>query len=223
MTMKRMPIFIGASVLLWGSIEPGYGDFATIALHQSNQAQIRQTQVSPSFQAQTAELDVPYFTTPPAVVNEMLRLAQLSKNDVLYDLGSGDGRIVIAAAQKYGIRGVGIDIDPERIREANENARRAGVSDRVKFVQQDLFQADLREATVVTLYLLPSVNLKLRPKLLRDLKPGTRVVSHAFDMGMWRADHVIEVEGRAIYYWVVPKEIPKNLQNSAQPKVSTKL
>jgi hypothetical protein len=212
MMLQQMPILVGMGLLLSGAIAKPSG-FAAIASSQPSQTQPRLAQASPQPQIQPPELDVPYFTTPPTVIDEMLRLAQLSKNDVLYDLGSGDGRIVIAAAQKYGVRGVGIDIDPERIREANENARRAGVSDRVRFVQQDLFQADLREATVVTFYLLPSVNLKLRPKLLRELKPGTRVVSHAFDMGIWRPNQVVEVEGRAIYYWVVPKEIPKNLRN----------
>jgi hypothetical protein len=163
--------------------------------------------------AQTPPLDVPYFSTPPTVVDEMLRLANLKKNDVLYDLGSGDGRIVIAAAQKYGVRGVGIELDPQRIQEANENARRAGVSDRVRFIQQDLFQADLSQATVVTIYLLPSINLKLRPKLLRELKPGTRVISHAFDLGKWRPEQVVELEGRSIYYWVVPQTIPADLKS----------
>lgn len=219
MMLRQMLMLMAMSMPFSEKIEQMYSsDSRTIA---TNQAQLHQTQVSSQQQTQAAELDVPYFTTPPTVVDEMLRLAQLSKNDVLYDLGSGDGRIVIAAAQKYGVRGVGIDIDPERIREANENARRAGVSDRVRFVQQDLFQADFSEATVVTLYLLPSINLKLRPKLLRELKPGTRVVSHAFDMGIWRPNQVVEVEGRAIYYWVVPKELPKNLQNSPQSKAFT--
>jgi hypothetical protein len=163
--------------------------------------------------AQTPQLDVPYFSTPPTVIDEMLRLANLKQDDVLYDLGSGDGRIVIAAAQKYGVRGVGIELDPQRIQEANENARRAGVSDRVRFIQQDLFQADFSQATVVTIYLLPSINLKLRPKLLRELKPGTRVISHAFDMGKWRPEEVVELEGRSIYYWVIPQVVPENLKN----------
>ena len=148
--------------------------------------------------------DVPYVPTPTEVVEEMLRVANVGKNDVIYDLGSGDGRIVITAAQKYGARGVGIDINPVRIGEARENALKAGVTDRVKFLQQDLFETDIREATVVTLYLLPSVNLKLRPKLLRDLKPGTRIVSHAFDMGDWKPEKTIDVNGRTIYYWTVP-------------------
>src|SRR5574341_434156 len=153
--------------------------------------------------------EVPYVPTPDKVVEEMLRLANVGKNDVVYDLGCGDGRIVITAAQKYGARGVGIDIDPERIKESNENARKAGVTDRVKFLQQDLFTTDFREATVVTLYLLPALNLKLRPKLLSELKPGTRIVSHAFDMGDWKPEKVVNVpsdvdQERTVYFWVVP-------------------
>lgn len=150
--------------------------------------------------------DVPYVPTPQAVVDKMLELAAVTKDDVVYDLGSGDGRIVITAAKKYGVRGVGVDIDPERIKEANANAVLAGVTDRVKFFEQDLFKTDLREATVVTLYLLPEVNLRLRPKLWKELKPGTRVVSHAFDMGDWTPQQRVEVEGKTIYYWVVPQD-----------------
>jgi ribosomal protein L11 methylase PrmA len=130
---------------------------------------------------------------------------------LVYDLGCGDGRIPITAAKKYGARGVGIDIDPERIQEANENARKAGVSDRVQFRQQDLFKADFSKATVVTLYLLPDVNLKLRPQLLKQLKPGTRIVSHAFDMGNWKPQKVQQVKGRTIYLWTVPKNPPADL------------
>ena len=118
----------------------------------------------------------------------MLKLAKVTTNDVVYDLGSGDGRIPITAAKTYGARGVGIDIDPQRIREANENLKSAGVGDKVKFLNQDLFTTDISEATVVTLYLLPSLNLKLLPKLNKELKPGTRVVSHAFDMGGYQAE-----------------------------------
>ncbi|BAZ53480.1 hypothetical protein NIES4103_61580 [Nostoc sp. NIES-4103] len=155
--------------------------------------------------------DVPYVPTPQPVVDAMLQVAKVGKNDVLYDLGSGDGRIVITAAQKYGTRGVGIDIDPERIQEANANAQKAGVTDRAQFRQQDLFKTDLSQATVITLYLLPEVNQKLRPELLK-LKPGTRIVSHAFDMGDWQPQQTLQVDGKTIYYWVVPKEVPANLR-----------
>lgn len=150
--------------------------------------------------------DVPYVPTPQNVVDKMLEMAAVTKDDVVYDLGSGDGRIVITAAKKYGVRGVGVDIDPDRVKEANANALQAGVADRVKFIEQDLFKTDLKEASVVTLYLLPEVNLRLRPKLWKELKPGTRVVSHAFDMGDWEPEQMVEVEGRKIYYWVIPKD-----------------
>ena len=166
--------------------------------------------LSGAFASARQQKDVPYVPTPQAVVDKMLELAAVTKDDVVYDLGSGDGRIVITAAKKYGVRGVGIDIDPERIKEANANAVLAGVSDRVKFLQQDLFKTDLKEATVVTLYLLPQVNLRLRPKLWNELKPGTRVVSHAFDMGDWTPQQKVEVEGKTIYYWVVPKNAATN-------------
>lgn len=142
----------------------------------------------------------------------MLRLVDVKSNDIVYDLGSGDGRIVIAAARNRGAHGIGIDINPERIREANENAQKAGVSDRVQFRQQDLFQTNFSDATVVTLYLLPELNVKLRPKLLSELKPGTRIVSHAFDMGEWKPEQVVEVDSRTIYYWVVPENPPANLR-----------
>jgi hypothetical protein len=167
---------------------------------------------TPTTQPQERAGDVPYVPTPQPVVDAMLKVAKVGKNDVLYDLGSGDGRIVVTAAQRYGTRGVGIDINPERIQEANENAKKAGVTDRVKFVQQDLFTTDFSEATVLTLYLLPEVNARLRPKILSELKPGTRIVSHAFDMGDWKPDQTLTVDGKTIYYWVVPKNVPENLR-----------
>src|SRR4249920_2457415 len=151
--------------------------------------------------ARTQAPDVIYVPTPYEVVDEMLKLAGVKKGDVLYDLGSGDGRIPVTAAKRFGVRAVGIDIDPERIREANENARRNGVTDLVKFRQEDLFKADFREATVVTLYLLPDLNVKLRPKLWAELKPGTRIVSHQFEMGTWKPEKVVEVKGRTVYFW----------------------
>jgi 2-polyprenyl-3-methyl-5-hydroxy-6-metoxy-1,4-benzoquinol methylase len=171
-----------------------------------------EAQAQAPVQTQQRQPDVPYVPTPQAVVDQMLAIAKVNKNDVLYDLGSGDGRIVITAAQKFGTRGVGIDINPRRIQEANANAQKAGVTNLVEFRQQDLFQTDLSNATVVTLYLLPDINLKLRPKLLKELKPGTRIVSHAFNMGEWKPERVVRVNGRTIYYWVVPKNIPANLR-----------
>jgi 2-polyprenyl-3-methyl-5-hydroxy-6-metoxy-1,4-benzoquinol methylase len=148
--------------------------------------------------------DVIFVPTPQEVVDEMLRLANVKKGDVLYDLGSGDGRIPVTAAKKFGVRAVGIDIDPERIQEANENAKRNGVTSLVKFRNEDLFQADFHEATVVTLYLLPDLNVKLMPRLMEQLKPGSRIVSHQFDMGKWRPDKKVELSGRTIYLWTIP-------------------
>jgi ribosomal protein L11 methylase PrmA len=155
--------------------------------------------------ATAREPDVIYVPTPQELVEDMLRLADVRRGDVLYDLGSGDGRIPVTAARKYGIRAVGIDIDPERIREAHANARRKGVAKLVTFRQQDLFTADFREATVVTLYLLPDLNLKLRPQLLKQLRPGTRVLSHQFDMGDWKPDKTLDSNGRTVYFWVIPE------------------
>jgi SAM-dependent methyltransferase len=152
---------------------------------------------------QDISINAPYVETPPDVVTEMLRLAKVKRNDVVYDLGCGDGRIVIAAA-RTGARGVCIDLYPEHIATARRNAARAGVARRIEFRVGDLFDADLRPATVVTLYLLPEVNRRLRPKLLGELRPGARVVSHSFDMGDWAPDKRIELRGSRLYYWVVP-------------------
>ena len=149
--------------------------------------------------------DVIYVPTPHDVVERMLQMAKVGPGDVLYDLGSGDGRIPIAAAKKFGIRAIGIDIDPQRIREANANAKRAGVAKLVSFRQEDLFKADFRNASVVTLYLLPELNEKLRPRLWAELKPGTRIVSHQFDMGDWKPQQKIDLNGRTIYFWTVPE------------------
>jgi len=148
--------------------------------------------------------DVIYVPTPHDVVDDMLRLADVKKGDILYDLGSGDGRIPIAAAKKYGIRATGIDIDAERIAEANQNARGEGVTKLVEFRQEDLFKANFRDATIVTLYLLPELNLRLRPRLWAELKPGTRIVSHQFDMGDWQPEKKLESNGRTVYFWTVP-------------------
>jgi precorrin-6B methylase 2 len=170
----------------------------SIALSTSVAAQIPATQDETPW-----EKDVPYVPTPDAVVTKMLEMAKVGPKDVVYDLGSGDGRIVIAAARK-GARAIGVDIDPERIEESNKNARAAGVTKRVKFVKQNLFETDFSEASVVTMYLLPSVNLKLRPKLLTTLRPGTRIVSHSFNMGEWKPAQTAQVEGANVYLWIVP-------------------
>lgn len=147
-------------------------------------------------------LDAPFVPTREEVVEEMLRIAGTGPQDIVYDLGCGDGRIPIMAAQKFGARGVGIDIDPERIHESRQNAREAKVTDRVKFIAEDLFLVDISEATVVTLYLLPSVNMRLKPKLQKELKPGTRVVSHDFGMGEdWKPERTVRLGSDIIHLW----------------------
>jgi SAM-dependent methyltransferase len=158
------------------------------------------------------EPDVPYVPTTPEAVQKMLELARVTKGDIVYDLGCGDGRIVVAAAKQFGARGVGIDIDPIRIREANENAKKAGVENLVRFEERDLFKADIHEATVVTLFLLPDVNLRLRPKLLQELRPGTRAVSNTFEMHDWKPEKTATLGesrddfalSRKFYLWIVP-------------------
>lgn len=150
--------------------------------------------------------EVPYVPTPPQVVEAMLKLGGVGPGDTVIDLGCGDGRIAVMAAKEFKARAMGYDINPERIREAEENAKQAGVTDRVKFIEKDLFQADIHEATVVTLYLLPSVNLRLRPKLWKDLKVGTRIVSHAFDMGDWEPEKKEDADGRTIYLWRIQEK-----------------
>lgn len=146
---------------------------------------------------------VPFVPSPPEVVDKMIELAGVKKGDVVYDLGSGDGRIVIAAAKK-GARAVGFEIDPDLVAESRANIQKAGVQNLAEIRQQDILTVDLSGASVVTMYLLPDVNLKLRPNLLSQLKPGSRVVSHAFDMGDWKPDRVEQVEGRTVYFWTIP-------------------
>lgn len=155
--------------------------------------------------AEDIDLDVPFVPTPMEVVDKMLELAEVKEGDVVIDLGSGDGRIAIAAA-KRGARAYGVDIDPVRIKEATENARKEGVSERATFREQNLFDTNISQADVITMYLLPSVNRDLRPRIL-DLRPGTRVVSHAFDMGEWQPDAQADVNGRNVYFWKVPAKV----------------
>ncbi len=156
-------------------------------------------------QAPLRRPDVRYEPSSVEITRAILKLAGVTGKDVVYDLGCGDGRIVIAAVKEFGARGVGIDIDPDRIRESIENAKQAGAGPRAEFRNEDLFEADISKATVVALYLWPWVNLKLRPKLLRELKPGTRVVSHSHGMGDWAPGKTIEVEGDTIHLWTIPK------------------
>lgn len=158
----------------------------------------------PAFAQAARKPDVPYVPTPQEVVNRMLELAKVGKNDVVYDLGCGDGRIVITAAKEFGARGVGIDLNPDRIAEAKANANREGVNGKVSFRVGDLFATDFSEATVVTLYLLPDVNRALRPQLWKQLKVGTRVVSHDFDMGPeWPPEKTERIAGKTLYYWTI--------------------
>ena len=177
--------------------------FANVRLagRSANQRQSRRTKP-------IRKPDVIYYSTPAETVNEMLRMAAIKKGDVLYDLGSGDGRIPIAAAQRYGVRAVGIEIDPKLISEAEKNARDANVSSLVSFRNDDMFRTSLREATVVTLYLSEKLNVLLRPKLLRELRPGTRIVSHDFRMGDWPPEKTVRVPWgklyRTVYLWTVP-------------------
>jgi SAM-dependent methyltransferase len=172
---------------------------ALAALTIADRSAFAQTAVEPA-----PKLDVPFVPTPQPVVDKMLDIANVKSGDVLYDLGCGDGRIVITAAKERGARGVGIDLNPQRIAEAKANAKTAGVDDKVKFMVGDLFAANFGEATVVTLYLLPDVNRKLRPQLWKQLKVGTRVVSHDFDMGPeWPPEKVERIDGKTIYYWTI--------------------
>jgi len=168
-------------------------------------------QAAIGFSGQEAEkkpkLDVPYEPTTYEIAEEMLRMADVRKNDLVYDLGCGDGRIVIMAVKERGARGVGVDLDPERIKESKENAKQAGVTGRVHFFQQDLFKTDIKKATVVMLYLWPEVNLRLRPKLFTDLRPGTRVVSHSHTMGDWKPDKTSQVSNHSLYFWVIPANL----------------
>ncbi|MCS7293551.1 MAG: 50S ribosomal protein L11 methyltransferase [Gloeomargarita sp. SKYBB_i_bin120] len=175
-------------------------------------------EVAPSEVTEFVAKDVPYVPTPQPVVDAMLKLANVNSEDVLVDLGSGDGRIVISAVKDHGVkRAVGIEIDPALVAESRRNIEAAGIADRAEIIQQNLFDADLSKYTVITMYLLPSVNLRLRPKLLR-LRPGTRIVSHAFDMGEWQPDKVQQVDGRTIYLWIVPEpsKLPPHLRKEVK-------
>ena len=189
---------------------------AGVACHRSATADGSRSAAA-SEAAPTRRPDVMYVPTPQPIVDEMMTLADVKPGDVVYDLGCGDGRIVIAAAKRGAAKAVGVDIDPERIKEARANARAAGVADRVTFVQGDLFKVDFSDANVVTLYLLPDLNLKLRPKLLA-LRPGTRIVSHAFDMGDWKPQVERYVEGRTVYAWTVPEGRARRVQARTPPR-----
>ena len=189
MKRTRREVLCGSAALALTSVLP-------IALVNSARAQAQDEIARP--------LDVPYVPTPVPVVDAMLDLAKVGKSDIVYDLGCGDGRIVVRAATRFGCRGVGVDLNPERVREAKANASRAGVTELTRFEVGDVFEFDFSAATVVTMYLLPSVNLKLRPRLQKELKPGTRLVSHDFHMGDWAAEVTRDVGRSRIYLWTIP-------------------
>ena len=213
MQLPKMLLGIVASASV---VSLGVAGFVLTQQESKAQAPTSTTQppaTAPTPSPQEYQSSIPYVPTPQPVVDAMLKIANLGENDVVYDLGSGDGRIPVTAAQRYGARGVGIEIDPQLVREADKNAKAAGVSDRVQFRNSDLFKTDMSEATVVTLYLLTENNLKLRPKLLQELKPGTRIVSHNYDMGDWKPERVEQVNGSTIYLWTVPENVPKNLRS----------
>jgi precorrin-6B methylase 2 len=154
--------------------------------------------------------DVPFVPTPPKLVDAMLAIADVKPGDVLIDLGSGDGRIVLAAVKKYGIHATGIEIDPELVRESEKTAQELGVADKARFINGDLFGQDLRQASIVTVFLTPGVNLRLRPKLLKELKPGARVVSRTFNMGAWAPSKTVQIDNDRVYLWVIPDETPRS-------------
>ena len=162
------------------------------------------------------QFDVPYVPTPMKTVAKMLEMAKVKPSDIVYDLGSGDGRIVIASVRDFGARkAIGVDINPVRIQESNENARKANVTDKVRFVEGDVFEFDFSEATVLTMYLLTEVNIRLRPRILSILKPGTRVVSHDFDMAEWEPDDTASMDSfRHVYLWIVPAKVEGNWELS---------
>ncbi|HYF52891.1 MAG TPA: methyltransferase domain-containing protein [Salinarimonas sp.] len=179
-------------------------------------AGLAQAAFSQAALAQAPSLDVPYVPTPESVVDRMLELADVKATDYVVDLGSGDGRMPIRAAQKYGARGLGVDLNPQRVQEANENAKTAGVTDKVEFRVGDLYETPLDErVNVMTMYLLTRVNADLRPRILNGLKPGTRVVSHAFNMGDWTPDRAEKVDGRDVYFWIVPAKVDGRWQMKA--------
>lgn len=216
--MKRLPLVPPAHLLhTQGTTVPGGGDTAHATLSRRHfgaaaavLALLHPTTWRTALAREEAPppLDVPYVPTPMPVVDKMLELAALRPGHLVYDLGCGDGRIVIAAAERLGARGIGIDIDPQRIEEAKANARRAGVADRTEFIVADLFQSNFADADAVMIYLLPAINRRLRPLLWRQLRVGTRVVSHAFDMGdEWPPEQTVTVGRRTVHAWTVDERV----------------
>ncbi len=205
-----LPLLLSATCIIFsGALTSDAKAFAHPTSQQASTQRQARTRRRSVRKRQLRAPEVGYVPTPTETVKEMLRLAQIKPGDVLYDLGSGDGRIPIAAAERHRIRAVGIEINPELVRLAHRRAQEAGVADRVRFINEDIFRFDMREATIVTLYLLPELNLRLRPKLLRELKPGTRIISHDFDMGDWEPEQTVRVPWRnlyrTLYVWTVPR------------------
>jgi SAM-dependent methyltransferase len=193
--------------------------FALVATPAAAQQQYGDKEYAPT--VGQAGKDVIWVPTPLELVDKLLQMARVTQNDFVIDLGSGDGRIAITAAQKFGARAMGIDFNPDMVSLSNREAQRQGVADRVKFVKADIFESDFSQATVITMYLLPDLNLKLRPKIL-DLKPGTRVASHQFNMGEWQPDERAEVDHRLALMWIVPAKVGGNwslrIENGAQER-----
>ncbi|MFA5496177.1 MAG: class I SAM-dependent methyltransferase [Porticoccaceae bacterium] len=186
---------------------PGSGAFK-VSGYMFAVALLLASSILPRATVAAPDLDVPFVPTPEDVVDRMLEMAAVKPDDRVIDLGSGDGRIVISAVRDWDVRAaLGIDLDPERVAEARENARQAGIDDRAVFEQGDLFEKDFSDATVLTMYLLPDVNLRLRPVVLETMAPGTRIVSHAFKMGDWEADQFDTVGTNNIYLWIVPAKV----------------
>jgi precorrin-6B methylase 2 len=198
MTRQRWFLLVGLVALL---VSTGWFVSEPVGLKTSVDGVLAQAQES-GFESKKI---VPFVPTPQEVVEGMLEVAQVNKGDVVYDLGSGDGRIVITAAKKYGAQAIGFEIDPARIKESRESIRQQGLEKLAEIREQDILTVDLSKANVLTMYLLPSVNLKLRPKILSEMAPGSRVVSHAFDMGDWTPEKVVQIDGRNVYYWTVPQ------------------
>lgn len=200
------------ALLVFGVLLTGLGPLSGCTQEEDASLQSQESETQAALSDTALEVDVPYVDTRQEVVERMLEMAEVSEDDVVYDLGSGDGRIVITAAEQFGARGVGVEIDSGRVEEARENAQEAGVSDRVEFRHGDMYEADFSDATVVTLYLLPTANLKLRPELFSQLDPGDRVVSHDFDMGEWKPDRTEEVGRADLYLWTIPSQRPSSLE-----------
>jgi hypothetical protein len=212
-----MPLIASSDLATVGMIGHAQAPAAHVSSRSSSTAQRTSRK-----QSKLRHPDVIYYPTPPETVDEMLRMAKIKKGDVLYDLGSGDGRIPIAAAKQYGIRAVGIEIDPKLVTEAEENARKEGVSELVRFRNEDMFRIDVREATIVTLYLSEKLNVLLRPKLLSELRPGSRILSHDFRMGDWKPEQAVRVPWgklyRTVYLWTVPA--PKRVKQKHYPLIN---